>query len=185
VLKIDRKLPERGLEQIAGSAKAWLLEAAAPLWSSRGRTASGLFAERMTLAGEPDPSLFRTFVQARHVFSFVTIGKLGWRGSWPELVGRTMDTLVKRAKRADGLYVHALDADASVLDPRADLYDQAFVLLALGTAGAALKREDWFDEAEALLGVIESQWQHSAGGFSEGEIVDARVRRQNPHMHLL
>ena len=180
----DRQ-PSDALERIAGGAKAWLLEAAAPLWSTRGRTGPGLFAERMTLAGEPDPSLFRTFVQARHIFSFVTIGKLGWSGLWPDLVSESMETVVKRAKRADGFYVHALDAEGDVLDHRADLYDQAFVLLALGTAGGALDRQDWFDEAEALLDLIESRWQHPAGGFREGEIGHPRIRRQNPHMHLL
>lgn len=185
MLNPHRKPADRGLEQIAGDAKTWLLEAAASLWSTRGRTGSGLFAERMTLAGEPDPSLFRTFVQARHIFSFVTIGRLGWSGPWRELVVQSMDTLVKRAKRVDGFYVHQLNAEAGVLDPRADLYDQAFVLLALGTAGGALSREEWFDEAEMLLDSIESRWQHPSGGFHEGEIANARIRRQNPHMHLL
>ena len=36
-----------------------------------------LFAERIALSGEPDASYFRTFVQARHIYSFVTIGRLG------------------------------------------------------------------------------------------------------------
>ena len=52
----------------AAQARTWLLETAAPLWSTTGRTRSGLFAERMSLAGEPDESYFRTFVQARHIF---------------------------------------------------------------------------------------------------------------------
>lgn len=185
MLNPDRKPTHDALEQIGGDARTWLLESAAPLWSTRGRTGSGLFAERMTLAGEPDPSFFRTFVQARHIFSFVTVGRLGWSGSWQELVTRTMDTLLQRAKRRDGLYVHALDVRADVADSRADLYDQAFVLFALGTAAGGLGREDWFNEAEALLDVLEGRWQHPSGGFREGEIVDPRVRRQNPHMHLL
>jgi mannose-6-phosphate isomerase len=177
--------PMAQLAEVARSTKRWLLDDAAPMWAQRGRTSGGLFAERMSLSGEPDPSYFRVFVQARHIFSFVQIGKMGWTGPWRELVGQTTETLIERAKRDDGFFVHRLDARANPLDTRADLYDQAFVLFALGTAGGALDRSDWFDEAEALLDRIEGNWRLSTGGFSEGEIVDTRVRRQNPHMHLL
>lgn len=175
----------KALARAADDARNWLLEAAAPLWSTEGRTNSGLFPERMSLSAESDNSYFRTFVQARHIFSFVTIGALGWTGPWRDLVGETTETLIRRAKRADGFYVHRLDADARSMDERADLYDQAFMLLALGTAAGALDRADWFDEAEALADLLESRWAHPLGGYREGEIADARIRRQNPHMHLL
>ena len=185
-MKLNVKQPESlPLGEAAQEAREWLLDSAAPLWSTRGRTSSGLFAERMTLTGEPDASYFRLFVQARHIFSFVVIGKMGWIGPWRTLVAETIETLLRNAKRDDGLFVHRLDANAAPIDNRADLYDQAFVLFALGTAGGALGRDDLFDEAEALLSVLEAEWKHPLGGFTEGEIVDARVRRQNPHMHLL
>ncbi len=166
-------------------ARAWLLHVAAPLWSERGRTASGLFAERMTLEAEPDPSYFRVFVQARHIFAFSVIGRLGWPGPWRALIGETIAVLVEQARREDGFFVHKLGADARPLDVRADLYDQAFVLFALAHAGQTLGEPRWFDVAEELLGAIEAHWSHPAGGFTEGEIVDPRIRRQNPHMHLL
>jgi len=169
----------------SAEARAWLCDVAAPLWAERGRTTSGLFAERMTHAGDPDESYYRVFVQARHIFAFATIGRLGWEGPWRALIGETITTLVNGARRADSFFVHRLDAAAQPLDTRADLYDQAFVLLALANAGAALGEQRWFDVAEELLGTIERNWTHPAGGFTEGEIVDPRVRRQNPHMHLL
>lgn len=173
------------LQQVAAQARTWLLESAAPLWASRGREPSGLFAERMTLEGVPDSSYFRVFVQARHIFSFVQIGRLGWDGPWAELVGETMEAVLRGARRSDGLFVHRLDRDARPLDSRADLYDQAFVLFALGSAGGALGRQDWFDAAEELHHTLQHAWGHPSGGFREGEIADPRVRRQNPHMHLL
>lgn len=169
----------------AEGARDWLFNIAAPLWSTRGRTASGLFPERMTLAGEPDDSYFRVFVQARHIFSFATAGRMGWEGPWQTLIGETIEALVKNARRADGFFVHRLDASATPLDTRADLYDQAFVLFALANAGAALGDARWFDVAEELLSTIEKNWSHAAGGYTEGEIVDPQIRRQNPHMHLL
>lgn len=169
----------------AAEALDWLRNVAAPLWARRGRTASGLFAERMTLDGEPDSSYFRVFVQARHIFAFATIGRLGWKGPWRELIAETIEVLVRNGRREDGFFVHRLNSGARPLDARADLYDQAFVLFALANAGDVLAESRWFDIAEELLGTIERNWSHPAGGFTEGEIVDPRVRRQNPHMHLL
>lgn len=169
----------------SASAREWLRRVAAPLWAERGRTASGLFAERMTLTGEPDDSYFRVFVQARHIFSYATIGRMGWEGPWRSLVAETITTLVENARRDDGFFIHRLDAEAQPLDTRVDLYDQAFVLFALANAGEVLGEERWFDVAEELLDTIEQHWSHPAGGFTEGEIVDPSVRRQNPHMHLL
>lgn len=127
---------------------------------------------------------WRTLVQARHIFSFVTIGELGWKGPWRSVVNETMDSLLTHARRTDGFFVHSLNEDASVHDGRADLYDQAFVLLALAVAGAAIGGE-LFEEAEALFDRVDEQWRHPRGGFREGEIADPRIRRQNPHMHLL
>lgn len=176
--------PHAELQIAADRACNWLCDVAAPLWAERGRTASGLFAERMTLTGEPDSSYFRTFVQARHIYAFCAIGRMGWNGPWRELVTQTVEVLLNNARRPDGFFVHRLAADASVADARADLYDQAFVLFALGTAGGALGEPRWFDAAEALFDTIEREWSHPAGGFTEGEIVDPSVRRQNPHMHL-
>lgn len=170
--------------ELEQEARAWLVDIAAPIWSDRGRTASGLFPERMTLDGVPNDEYFRTFVQARHIYSMVAAGKAGWNGPWRRLADETMRVLIAKAKRPDGFYAHRLNRDAEVLDARADLYDQAFVLFALGTAGDALAENAFFDEAEALLDRIEMHWSHPQGGFREGEIVDPSVRRQNPHMHL-
>ncbi|WP_137710472.1 AGE family epimerase/isomerase [Sphingobium sp. RSMS] len=172
------------MQRAATRARDWLLNVAAPLWAGRGRTASGLFAERMTLSGVPDATYFRTFVQARHIFSFIEAGKIGWTGPWRALVGETVDTLLTKARRADGFFVHRLTGDAAHLDGRADLYDQAFILLALAKAGEALDRPTLFDEAERLLDLLQAEWAHPLGGFTEGELVDPSVRRQNPHMHL-
>ena len=184
-IKASRSAQSGGITELANQATAWLLNEAAPLWAVCGRTPSGLFAERIALNGEPDTAAFRTFVQARHIYSFVQIGMLGWSGPWRRLVTQTTDTLLRRAKRADGLFVHRLDSRANHSDARADLYDQAFVLFALGTAGAALDDHSYFDEAEALLDELEARWTHGFGGFQEGEVADPRLRRQNPHMHLL
>lgn len=61
-----------------------------------------------------------------------------------------------------------------------DVRDMIEALIALARKG----RGDCFDAAEDLLDCIETRWSHPAGGFTEGEIADLRLRRQNPHMHM-
>ena len=171
--------------KIQDEARAWLVDIAAPFWSQTGRQACGLYAERMTRDGNPDPSYFRSFVQARQIYSMITASRHGWDGACEAQVRETIDLLVGNARRADGLYAHRLAADGSVLDNRADLYDQAFVLFGLAAAGEKLSDTSLYDRAEDLMDALESQWSDPAGGFFEGEIVDTSIRRQNPHMHLL
>ena len=175
----------RAIDEASDAARAFLLGPVADIWSRRGEMRNGLFPERFALSGAEDIGQFRTFVQARHIFSFAAIGALGWTGPWQALIAEALGTLVERAKRPDGFFIHALDASGDPLDSRADLYDQAFVLFALGVGGSSLQRSDLFDEAESLLSTVERNWRHSRGGFLEGEIADPHVRRQNPHMHLL
>jgi mannose-6-phosphate isomerase len=93
--------------------------------------------------------------------------------------------LLARGRRADGLYIHRFDHRGVALDERADLYDQAFMLLALAFAGRALGRADLFAAAEALDDALDATWRLSHGGYHEGEIAVCPPYRQNPHMHLL
>lgn len=172
------------VEASAQTARRWMFDAAFPLWSTRGRTKTGLFAERIDHDGRADDSYFRTFVQARHVYAFAEGGTLGWEGPWAESISETIALLLANARRADGLFVHKLDAQGEHLDPRADLYDQAFVLFALGKAGQALNQPALYDEAESFLLCLQGLWRLLDNGFFEGEIVDNSIRRQNPHMHL-
>lgn len=166
-------------------AQKWLVREAAPFWSQAGRQPCGLFAERATRDGSPDASYFRTFVQARQIYSMVTAGRHGWDGYCDNQVRQSIDLVVENARRSDGLYVHRMTAHGGVLDGRADLYDQAFVLFGLASAGEILSDASLYDRAEDLMDALEAKWTDHEGGFFEGEIVDTSIRRQNPHMHLL
>ena len=101
------------------------------------------------------------------------------------MVHANVDFLVARGRRADGFYVHRFDHKGSVFDARADLYDQAFMLLAFAYAGRALQRPDLFETAEDLGDALERNWRLPHGGYHEGEIALCPPYRQNPHMHLL
>ena len=173
------------LETIAAHAREWLFEAAADLWRAEPDSGTPLFPERLSLHGEKHACPHRLFVQARHVFSYCELGRLGWKGPWREMVHANVDFLVERGRRADGFYIHRFDHKGEVFDRRADLYDQAFMLLALAHAGQALKRPKLFAVAEELGDALEQAWRLPHGGYFEGEIAVCPPYRQNPHMHLL
>ncbi len=173
------------LETIAAHAEEWLFEAAAHLWRAELKGETPLFPERLSIHGERDACPRRLFVQARHVFSYCELGRLGWKGPWREMVHANVDFLVERGRRADGFYIHRFDHRGDVFDPRADLYDQAFMLLALAHAGRALERPKLFAAAEELGDALEKAWRLPHGGYFEGEIAVCPPYRQNPHMHLL
>lgn len=171
------------LADLAEDARAWMFGAAAPLWAQAGRHPDGLFAERLDSTAQPDDAPRRLFVQARHVYAFCEMGRLGWQGPWQDLAGRTMDFLLARGRRPDGLFIHRFTSDGAVLDSRADLYDQAFMLFCLASAGRALGRPALLREAEAMADALEAGWRHPAGGFTERDLPRAH-RQQNPHMHF-
>jgi mannose-6-phosphate isomerase len=173
------------LYDIASEARSFLLETAAPLWSAHRTGDAVLFPERLSLLGERQPCPHRLFVQARHIFSYCEIGRLGWIGPWREFVADSIAFLLVNGRRADGFYVHRFDANGRVLDARADLYDQAFMLFAFAHAGRATGRSEFFEAAIALDDTLEAHWRLPHGGYFEGEIAVCPPCRQNPHMHLL
>jgi mannose-6-phosphate isomerase len=176
--------PVDELKSCAAEASAWLLEAAAPRWSGPGLHPDGMFAEALTLDGRATDKDRRIRVQARQIYAFCELGRLGWGGPWQEIVSGAVDILLARGKRADGFFVHRFDNKGQPFDHRADLYDTAFLLFAFGHAGKALDRPDLFAESRELFDAVELAWTNRFGGYEEGEI-DVLPRRQNPHMHLL
>ena len=171
----------------AAQARSWLFERALPLWWERGFDRAGdCFHERIGLDGAPCRDLPRRIrVQARQTLVYARAGALGWPGPWREAVGSGARILCVRACLPEGGTAHLLAPDGAVLDRRRDLYDLAFVILALAEAARALGgRDDLIAAAEAQLAWLEAHWSHPAGGFREGEVAPAPPRRQNPHMHL-
>jgi mannose-6-phosphate isomerase len=72
-----------------------------------------------------------------------------------------------------------------VASDNVDLYDQAFVLLALGAAWRALGRpSSLLAEAQQLVGRLRQVLAHPIAGFEESRPRTLPLR-SNPHMHLL
>lgn len=163
----------------------WLAGAAWPLWLAHGvdwqRRA---FHESLTLEDRRCPATLRRLrVAARQVYVFSQAHRHGLPRA-AEAVELGIDFLRRRAALPGGGYAWRFDLDGRVTDARIDLYDQAFVLLALSAATAVLPVAPLRELALALDGFIEARMAHPAGGYVES-LPPALPRRQNPHMHLL
>ncbi|MCD1636958.1 AGE family epimerase/isomerase [Martelella mediterranea] len=172
------------LNGCADVARAWLFQEAAPRWIDPAIMGSDMFPERILRSGAPDLCDHRLFVQARSIYSFLSIGALGWDGNWRDRSSKALEHILRNGRRADGFYIHKFALDGSVADSRADLYDQAFMIFMFAHAGKILDRPNLFEAAYELMETLSANWRHPAGGFREGEIATTPPRRQNPHMHL-
>jgi mannose/cellobiose epimerase-like protein (N-acyl-D-glucosamine 2-epimerase family) len=176
---------ETSLVQTAAAAKAWMIEAMLPLWSTAGFDArTSQFVEALTLAGEPLTLPRRTLVQARQMFVVCAGGRLGWTGPWRERASAAGEVLLARGRSDAGDWIYSFDADGTPADRRSDLYTQAFVIFGLAEAGRALGRADFIAEARATRERLETRWADPSGGYFDGETAP-HPGRQNPHMHLL
>jgi len=164
-------------------ARQWLFEYAAPLWSSTGVLADGMFAEKIGIDGQAKGEMDRRLrVQARQIYSFCTLGRMGWKGPWRETAGTALDILLSRGVQ-NGQCVNLFSPAGEVIDRSRDLYDHAFALFALAHAGAALDRQDALETAEAIR-MRMADWRRVEGGYWEGDLTPCPPYRQNPHMHM-
>lgn len=158
-----------------------------PLWSSQGwdRTTGGFF-ERLDQYGRADHHAPRRVrVQARQIYCFAKAAQMGWYPAGREVALKGLDYLLTNGKCPDGRpgFVHVLAPDGSVIDPRRDTYDLAFVLLALASVYALDHDAQIRSEIDAACHFLETQLRSPHGGFHEG-LPASMPRRQNPHMHL-
>jgi mannose-6-phosphate isomerase len=109
---------------------------------------------------------------------------MGWPGPWRAAVRQGLDYLQARYRRPDGLYRALVDPLGAPVDDTAVLYDQAFVLLALASAAAALpeRAPDLTQRGLDLAGAIRRELAHPGGGFVASDRAPAYLA--NPLMHL-
>lgn len=169
--------PPPALAAIRDRLRTWLLRDAFPLWWSAGADhAFGGFHDRLDLSGAPVVGPKRARVQTRQSFCYSAAPDLGWDGPWLEAMRHGLAFTLDRHRRHDGLYRAWADA-GDPRNERVDLYDQAFVLLAL--AGACRRGEARAaPAAEALLARLPPD---PLGGFRE---LDGVTLCANPNMHL-
>ena len=164
---------------------AWLREAAWPCWLAHGidRKRGGFF-EALDLHTKTCTADFRRLrVVARQIYVFSEAARAGLPGA-DEAVRLGLAFLDRNALHPQGGYAWRFDLSHTATNHTRDLYDHAFVLLALSSAVAVLPASTLRPKALALLDWIEDALPHPQGGYLES-LPPALPRRQNPHMHLL
>jgi mannose/cellobiose epimerase-like protein (N-acyl-D-glucosamine 2-epimerase family) len=189
-MKIDAREDERAqvavVEAACGRLVSWLLDAAYPIWSTRGTDSmQGGFQERLTLSGEPTDDARRARVQPRQIYAFSRAPSLGWKGDASGAVAQGLSYFLTRYRRPDGLFRTLVGTDGTPVDDRAVLYDQAFALL--GFASAAPLMGSSFNLAGEGGQLREALFKHlkRAGPGFESGLPHGPPLLSNPHMHLL
>ncbi len=171
-------------ESVAGLDR-WLREAAWPTWLARGvdRVQGGFF-EALDLHSHTCTAPFRRLrVVARQTYVFAIAHQAGLAGA-DDAVRLGLAFLERHAVHPEGGYAWRFDLAHRASDLTRDLYDHAFVLLALSSATAVLGADALRPQALALLAWIDGALTHPQDGYLES-LPPALPRRQNPHMHLL
>jgi mannose/cellobiose epimerase-like protein (N-acyl-D-glucosamine 2-epimerase family) len=158
--------------------KAWLFEAALPLWWERGTDhLGGGFFEKLDADGSPVAAPRRTRVVARQVYVFAQAGRMGWTGPWEDALRHGL-TALDRHLRPDGLFRFS-DAEES---PQP--YEQAFGLLALAAARQALGPGHGLESmAQRTRAALAARLGRPDGGVHDDETRIGPLRA-NPLMHL-
>jgi mannose/cellobiose epimerase-like protein (N-acyl-D-glucosamine 2-epimerase family) len=174
------------IEGACAQLTSWLLDAAYPLWSTRGiDSVRGGFQERLTLSGEPTDDARRARVQPRQVYAFARAPALGWKGDATGAVAQGLSFFLTRYRRTDGLFRTLVTPDGMPIDDRVLLYDQAFALLAFATASPLLGSSfNLVGEAQQLREALYKHLKRAGPGFETG-LPHATPLLSNPHMHLL
>ena len=165
---------------------SWLVDAAYPLWSTRGiDSLHGGFQERLTLSGEPTEDARRARVQPRQIYAFSRAPSLGWKGDASGAVAQGLSYFLTRYRRADGLFRTLVGTDGTPVDDRVLLYDQAFALLGFATAAPLMGSSfNLAGEGEQLRQALLKHLKRAGPGFETG-LPYGPPLLSNPHMHLL
>lgn len=164
----------------ADRLRNWLLEAAFPLWRVGADRSLGGFHKRIDLGGKPVILARRSRVAARQAFCYCKAGLLGWNGPWRDAAKHALDFLRERLVRSDGTVISSVGQDGRVVDPSADLYNQAFALFAYDYGhGTIDPAGGWKTLAHSLLDTLRREFAHSDGGFRRGRRVRDRAGTRN------
>ena len=163
----------------------WLREAAWPTWLAHGVDwARGGFFEALDLHAKACTAPFRRLrVVARQTYVFSHAHRAGLAGA-EEAVQLGLTFLERHAAHPEGGFAWRFDLEHRPTDLTRDLYDHAFVLLALSSAAGVLSAATLRPRALALLDWLDAAFGHGKGGYLES-LPPALPRRQNPHMHLV
>lgn len=164
----------------------WMFDEALPFWATAGQDQPGLgFVERVTFNGQPDDVAYKRLrVQARQIYVFCHAHLLGWKGPALDAAQNGMDFVVRHAWLTDGGWARRIGRDGGVDDPTIALYEQAFMLFALGWHARATGNASSVDLAHRTLDATHAKLGLKNFYGFRSEISDNETLEQNPHMHF-
>jgi mannose/cellobiose epimerase-like protein (N-acyl-D-glucosamine 2-epimerase family) len=177
--------PQDALATRADVAAGWLFGSALPFWGSVGVDPGAGFVEHLALDATPaDVDYKRVRVQARQIYVFSHAYSIGYSPGL-EVAADGWEFVRDHAWMPDGHWARRLSRTGTIIDRTLDLYDQAFVLLAIAWWVRASGDHAALEYAYRTLTSIDERLGTPtlAGWLSEEG--DAAQRLQNPHMHLL
>lgn len=173
------------LRSASAESVMWLVDKVWPLWLTRGIDwKRGGFHEYLTIEDCTCQADYRRLrVATRQIIAFSEAWRFGLARA-SDAVELGLAFLQRYAIQPDGGYAWRFDLDGHPIDQTRDLYDHAFVLLALSSAAGIHPPGPLRQQALALDAFLQVQFRHPAGGYVES-LPPVLPRRQNPHMHLL
>lgn len=166
------------------AVRAWLVDAALPLWLDVGVDwQGGGFEESLTLKGERIAGQNkRVRVQARQIYTASHAAVLGLQPNALAAARHGYAFLTRHAWHPEGGWVHLLSASGEVCNDRRDTYDHAFVLLALAWYYKASGDRSVLTWIERTVAALDAVLGDGTGAYLESH-PPTLPRRQNPHMH--
>ena len=166
------------------AARAWMFEAALPLWAERGvDRVDGGFYEELDAEGRPTACDFkRVRVMCRQIYVFSHGTVLGWKPG-ADISEWGYKHLVTQARLREGGWARVLSRRGAVIDATIDLYELAFVIFAMAWRYRASGDPEARAHALDTLEFIRTRMRAPNGGFWHSLPLTG-TREQNPHMHL-
>jgi len=179
--------PDRPLANASQTSRVqhWLQDEALPFWTKHGVDERGGFHEKLGFDGKPIATPKRMRTMARQIYVFAMAHKMGWGEINFQLVEQGLSFIAGQGRGVHGGWISSFAAQGGVFDATEDLYDQAFVLLALAHAHEIGHKRAYSWMEETLTFLDHHMADEQAGGFFETPTGERRFRRSNPHMHLL
>jgi mannose/cellobiose epimerase-like protein (N-acyl-D-glucosamine 2-epimerase family) len=175
---------KKDLAAIRARMTDWLKGPAFDLWFEADRDIEcGGYYETLSLSGAPVFDNKRVRVSARQVYCYAQAPRLGWAGDWREAVDHGWRFLLTTGLRPDHTLRHIVTRDGHVVNDGPDLYDQAFMLLALAETFRSTGDETYRDFARGALDWLRANFGHPDGGFYDA-LTQRDILRSNPHMHM-
>ncbi|MBX9745621.1 MAG: AGE family epimerase/isomerase [Hyphomonadaceae bacterium] len=166
------------------AVRSWTYGALLPFWAEAGvDRVYGGFLEEVSFNGEGTACSFkRVRTLCRQIYVFSHAGLEGF-GPGEDLAAMGLEYLEAKALRSDGGWVRRIKRNGDVLDPNADLYDNAFVLFALAWRYKCSKDSRLLKRMRETVRFLRLHMSVREG-FAP-ELPDTGRRLQNPIMHLM